>query len=227
MAAPSRQQGRALIWIFLACLLVFRLLPAGARIAQTIRHSLVHDWPVWVSVGVWVVFSLYWEIAAANSAADKSSEATSSRALHVFMANAAVLLLFLRIPALTARFLPARLSFFLIGLALQGFALLLAIQARRHLGRNWSGRITIKVGHELVTSGPYRIIRHPIYTGILGLYAGTAIVIGEWHAAVGLAVAVVTYWRKMRLEEANLAGAFGPAWTDYRSSTWALLPGLL
>lgn len=215
------------MWVLLLSLVVLRMLPVRARVAELMRRSLAHDWAIWASVGVWIFFSLYWEVAAKNSAADKESEATPSRALHVFLANAAVLLLFLPIPRLTGRFLPAQPVLIPIGLAVQIVALILAIQARRHLGRNWSGRITIKVGHELVKSGPYRIIRHPIYTGLLGIYAGTAMVIGEWHALVGLAIAAFTYWRKLRLEEANLASVFGPAWADYRSSTWALLPGLL
>ena len=101
-----------------------------------------------------------------------------------------------------------------------------AVWARRHLGRNWSGEITIKVDHSLVRSGPYRIVRHPIYTAVLGMYAGSALVSGELHALLGLALAAGAYARKVRIEEAVLAGFFGKEYDDYRHATWALVPGL-
>ena len=142
------------------------------------------------------------------------------------MANAALLLLFVPVPGLTRRYLPVSQVFVPIGLTIQVCALALAVWARRHLGRNWSGRITIKVDHELVKSGPYRFVRHPIYTALLGMYAATALVSGEWHALLGFVLAAFAYWRKIRMEEANLAVAFGAAWGDYRRSTWSLLPGL-
>ncbi len=136
------------------------------------------------------------------------------------MANAALLLLFIPVPGLTRRYLPAPRVFVPIGLTILICALLLAFWARRHLGRNWSGRITIKVDHELVKSGPYRWMRHPIYTANSSLCMPcTALVSGEWHALLGFALAAVAYWRKIGLEEANLAVAFGPAQHDYRRFT--------
>jgi protein-S-isoprenylcysteine O-methyltransferase Ste14 len=102
--------------------------------------------------------------------------------------------------------------------------LLLAICSRRHLGRHWSGEITIKRQHELVRSGPYRLLRHPIYTGILGIYVGTTIIIGTWLGVIGLAIVVVAYWRKIRLEETNLRAAFGSEYDAYRRQSWALVP---
>jgi protein-S-isoprenylcysteine O-methyltransferase Ste14 len=191
-----------------------------------IRGSIEAYWPLWVSGAIWALFSIYWESAAKNSAPEARAESRASRGLHVFMVNAALLLLFVPLPGFTRRYLPATPLFAATGLTIQGGAVLLAIWARRHLGRNWSGRVTIKVGHELVRSGPYRFVRHPIYTALLGMYAGTAIVSGEWHALLGFALAAFAYWRKLRIEEANLAAAFGGAWNDYRRSTRALLPGL-
>jgi protein-S-isoprenylcysteine O-methyltransferase Ste14 len=191
-----------------------------------VRASLTLYWPLWVSGAVWILFSIYWEIEAKNAAQDKSAESPASRRLHVFLVNVALLLLFVPVPGLTARYLPAARIFIPVGLAVQGLSAVLSVWARRHLGRNWSGRITIKVDHELVRSGPYRFVRHPIYTALLGMYAGTAVVSGEWHALLGFVLAVAAYGRKMRMEEANLAAAFGAARGDYRRSTKLLLPGL-
>ena len=173
----------------------------------------------------WVVFSLYWEAAARNAAAAKKSESKRSRAVHVFLANAALLLEIAPIRGL-GRFVPASWAIMAAGLAVEAIGLYLAIWARRHLGRNWSGEVTIKVDHQLIRSGPYGLLRHPIYTGLLAMYAGIAIVTGEWLAIMGFAMAVFAYWRKIRLEEVNMEVAFGAEYEAYRRETWALVPGL-
>jgi protein-S-isoprenylcysteine O-methyltransferase Ste14 len=82
------------------------------------------------------------------------------------------------------------------------------------------------VEHQLIRSGPYSLLRHPIYTGLLTMYVGTAVVSGEWLALVGLAMAGFAYWRKIRLEEANLNMGFGAEYDAYRRDTWALVPWL-
>lgn len=173
----------------------------------------------------WLLFGVYWEFAARNAAPAKTSESRFSRAIHVSLANVAVLLELVTIRGL-GRFSPASPLIMTAGLAVEAAGLYLAIWARRHLGRNWSGEITIKEDHQLIRTGPYGLLRHPIYTGLLGMYAGTALVTGEWLALVGVAMAVFAYWRKIRLEEANLNVAFGPDYDAYRRKTWALVPGL-
>jgi protein-S-isoprenylcysteine O-methyltransferase Ste14 len=82
------------------------------------------------------------------------------------------------------------------------------------------------VEHQLIRSGPYRRLRHPIYTGLIAMYVGTAVVTGTWLAVVGVAMAGFAYWRKIRLEENSLDLAFGAEYETYRRGTWALVPGL-
>jgi len=173
----------------------------------------------------WVLFSLYWESAAKNAAAKASSESRTSRGLHVFLANVALVLEIVPIRGL-GRFLPPSSSLLAAGLAAEAMGVFLTIWARRELGRNWSGEISIKVDHQLIRSGPYRLLGHPIYTGLLAMYVGAALVTGERLAFIGLVMAVFAYWRKIRLEEANLNLAFGAEYAAYRRGTWALLPGL-
>jgi protein-S-isoprenylcysteine O-methyltransferase Ste14 len=185
---------------------------------------LAHREFVGAAIG-WVLFSVYWEVAAGSAAPSKRSESQASRGLHVFLANVALLLEMVPIRGL-GRFLPVSSPIMTAGLAVEAVGLFLAIWARRHLGRNWSGEITIKVEHQLIRSGPYSLLRHPIYTGLLAMYAGTALVTGEWLAIIGLAMALFAYWRKIRLEEANLTVAFGAHYDAYRSETWALVPGI-
>jgi protein-S-isoprenylcysteine O-methyltransferase Ste14 len=178
-----------------------------------------------VAVTGWSLFSIYWDAAAKGASAAKSSESRASRGLHVFLTNAALLLVISPIRGL-GRFLPASSLTMVAGLTVEAMGLFLAIWARRHLGRNWSGEITIKVEHQLIRSGPYGLLRHPIYTGLLAMYTGTTLVTGEWLAIIGLILAAFAYWRKTRLEEANLSVAFGAEYDAYRHETWALVPGL-
>ena len=102
----------------------------------------------------------------------------------------------------------------------------LAVWARRCLGKHWSGRITIKAEHELIRGGPYRWVRHPIYSALLAMYFGVAVVSGEWHALLGFVLVAAAYVRKIRIEEANLMQAFGDEYQEYRSATSALIPGV-
>jgi protein-S-isoprenylcysteine O-methyltransferase Ste14 len=199
----------------------FRHLPAFAL--DPVLQSYKLYWRA--SVAGWVVFSLYWEIAAKNVAKTKSSESLGSRRVHLFLTTVGMILVLAPIHGL-GRFLPALPLLMAVGLAIEAAGLFLAIWSRRHLGKYWSGEITIKVEHQLIRSGPYRMLRHPIYTGLLTMYLGTVFVTGEWLALIGLAMALFAYWRKMRLEEANLNVAFGADYDAYCRDTWALVPGL-
>jgi protein-S-isoprenylcysteine O-methyltransferase Ste14 len=166
----------------------------------------------------WALFSVYWESSAKNVAVAKSSESRASRRLHVLLANVALVLEIAPIHGL-GRFVPATPLIMSAGIAVEAAGLFLAIWARRHLGRNWNGEISIKVEHQLIRSGPYRLSRHPIYTGLLAMYAGVALVTGEWLAVIGVAMAAFAYWRKIRLEEATLVAAFGEEYAAYRRTT--------
>jgi protein-S-isoprenylcysteine O-methyltransferase Ste14 len=177
------------------------------------------------AVACWAIFGVYWDYAGKNAKSAKSSESRSSRSVHVILANVALVLEIAPIRGL-GRALPISPLIMAAGLLIEVLGLALAIWARRHLGGNWSGAITIKQEHELIRSGPYRMLRHPIYTGILAMYTGVAILMGEWLAFIGLAMAAFAYWRKIRLEETTLGRAFGERYAAYRRSTWALVPGL-
>jgi protein-S-isoprenylcysteine O-methyltransferase Ste14 len=183
--------------------------------------------PLLVCFAEWAFFMLYWSAAAKNSSQAKVSESRQSRRVHELLLNAAFLLAILPIPGLRQRFLPDISMVVWAGLVLQTGSFVLGVWARRALGRHWSGEITIKVDHRLIRTGPYRLVRHPIYTAWLGMFASTAIVSGQMHAVLGFAMAAFAYWRKIRLEEANLKNAFGPDYEAYRRETRTLIPWLL
>jgi protein-S-isoprenylcysteine O-methyltransferase Ste14 len=182
---------------------------------------------LWVSAILWILFFAYWSAAAGNASATRSSESTASRRLHQLLMYGALALLFIRVPGLESRWLPGAFYFIPIGFVVQVGSALLAGWARTHLGRNWSGAITAKTDHQLIRNGPYRTLRHPIYTATLGMFLGTAIVSAELHALLGLVIISVAYWRKIRLEEQHLRAVFGDEYDEYRRKSWAVIPGIL
>lgn len=203
----------------------------GARLGhwhafEAVRAQMKLPVGMWLSIGLWVLFSVYWSIASKDSAPTKTSESTWSRQLHLIVVNVALLLLVLPVPGLTRRFLPASYLLVAAGLIIQAAFILLAVWARRHLGTNWSGEVRIAAEHKLVRSGPYRFVRHPIYTAVLGMYCGTALASGEIHAPIALAIVILAYWRKIHLEERALHEAFGADHEAYRRESWAWIPGV-
>ena len=98
--------------------------------------------------------------------------------------------------------------------------------ARLYLGSLWSGTITRKVGHRVVDTGPYRLVRHPIYTGIIAASFLLAIELGTPAAFAGAAVMTLGWWMKARAEEQFLDQELGRAYDDYRRRTPMLVPFL-
>jgi protein-S-isoprenylcysteine O-methyltransferase Ste14 len=193
--------------------------------ALAIDKAITSHWQFSATIVLWVVYSVYWEIAKFGASAAVASESSFSRGIHVFLGNIAALMVLAPIHAI-GRFLPLTATTMTIGTVIVAIGVGFAIFARIHLGRHWSGEITIKKDHELIRTGPYRSLRHPIYTGILTMCLGTALVTGTWLALLGLVLACLAYYRKIRLEEANLAVAFGPSYDAYRQTSKALIPGI-
>ncbi|TZF87781.1 methyltransferase family protein [Cognatilysobacter lacus] len=125
------------------------------------------------------------------------------------------------------QFVPHTMPVFAVGLALAMAGAALCIYSRILLGRNWSATVQLKQDHELIQSGPYRSIRHPIYTGFLLLFLGSAVLTGDWRGLLAVAIVFVSFWRKLRLEEKWLGQHFGPAYQAYRERTKALIPAVL
>jgi len=101
-----------------------------------------------------------------------------------------------------------------------------AVWARLTLGRNWSGQPTVKAGHELMTRGPYALVRHPIYSGLLMGIAGTVLLADQWGSVLGMVVAVVVLHLKIRQEEMLMMETFPEAYPAYRARVKALIPGV-
>ncbi len=117
--------------------------------------------------------------------------------------------------------------FVLPGLLVCALGMAFSFWARFSLNRNWSGMAVIRSGHELVEKGPYRYVRHPIYSGLLLSLAGTALAQGLPLRWVGVwLLSLLAVWFKILGEERLLAERFGEEFKAFRQSTPALLPRL-
>jgi protein-S-isoprenylcysteine O-methyltransferase Ste14 len=112
-----------------------------------------------------------------------------------------------------------------LGAALCVAGVALAIWARRRIGRNWGAPMSLRVDHELVTDGPYRFVRHPIYTGLLLAMLGSALAGQLWWAAI-LIVSTVYFGASALIEERMMGRLFPLEYPQYRKRTKMLIPFL-
>jgi protein-S-isoprenylcysteine O-methyltransferase Ste14 len=130
-------------------------------------------------------------------------------------------------PALRVSLFQKGLMPYVIGTCLLVVGLLIAVWARVILGRNWSNVVTVKVDHELIQTGPYRWVRHPIYTGLLLALAGSALAQNLRIDLAVLPLAFLGFWIKLRREEDWMHQQFGVAYEAYCARTSRLVPFLL
>ncbi len=178
---------------------------------------------------VWIAFFIYWQIKAANTKTTQRLEPAASRILRVFIQLIAIVLLSIHripLPWLYLQLWPVGLLPFWLGAAVTIAGLLFAVWARVHLGRNWSRSVTIKQDHELINTGPYAVVRHPIYTGILTGLLGTAIALSQVRGIIAFALFFIAFWIKLRMEEEWMRSQFGEAYATYARETAALVPYL-
>lgn len=114
-----------------------------------------------------------------------------------------------------------------IGLLISFMGLLIACWSRYLLGKNWSLSVQKKENHELIKSGPYSILRHPIYTGILLIFIGNTIIVGDYRGIIAVLIVFISFWFKLKKEEKWLIEIFGEDYHNYKKTTKAILPYLL
>jgi protein-S-isoprenylcysteine O-methyltransferase Ste14 len=174
----------------------------------------------------WGAWALTWWIAAlwANRTQARPS-LMSELPYRVVTLMGAALLFIPRLRGLRLWMTPPPVRWGLVALAAAGFAF--CWSARIYLGRLWSGSVTRKSDHRIVDTGPYALVRHPIYTGLILAAAATAALKGSAGALAGFALLTLGCWIKARLEERFLSAELGAeAYDAYRRRTGMLFPGL-
>jgi len=176
---------------------------------------------------MWISYLIYWWIMSRNVKVTVRTESLLSRLTRSVAIILAGLLLGLpksSISFLDLRFLPSGNLYFWIGTIITADGLCFSVWARHYLGKNWSQAVTIKEDHKLITSGPYAIVRHPIYTGLLFGFTGTTIALGEWRGVISVALVFIVLLHKLNLEEKWLREQFGEPYEKYRQKVSAILP---
>jgi protein-S-isoprenylcysteine O-methyltransferase Ste14 len=177
--------------------------------------------------GAWLITMLVWIASSFSNKQAVRRQATGSRAAQICFGVFAGLLIWgpahfrlLSGPAVIPDSEAAHLAAFLLTLGGLAFAL----WSRFIVGRNWSAVITIKQDHELIRSGPYAIVRHPIYCGFLTAVIGAAIERGTIEAFAGAAILAIIFRFKSELEEKFMIEHFGDAYRKYRMEVGAIIP---
>ncbi len=175
----------------------------------------------------WYAFGAYWLFTWLRVKRTKVRERSFDRIITVAVVVIAYLLLFEKwaaVGVLGDRFVPNEVWIGWLGIALSFAGAAIAIWARYTLGQFWSARVTLKEGHELIRTGPYAFVRHPIYTGMLTACVGTTLVAGEWRGILACLLLLAAHSRKAMREEKLLTGEFGDQYQSYRRQTGFLFP---
>jgi protein-S-isoprenylcysteine O-methyltransferase Ste14 len=180
----------------------------------------MHELRIAITVA-WIIFLVYWLASAFD--AKKGRAGRRRRPMFGMTALAVIVLLRVFRGGSLAVHSPALVA---IGAAVFAAGIAVAVWARVQLGRNWGMPMTEKAEPELVTSGPYRFVRHPIYSGLLAALLGTALA----NNLLGLIVVVILgsyFYYAASVEERNLTATFPTAYPAYRGHTKMLIPFVL
>jgi protein-S-isoprenylcysteine O-methyltransferase Ste14 len=176
----------------------------------------------------WLMWLFYWLLRASDTKKTVKRETSLSRQMQNGIVTVGALLIVMPSPSMSAlKIDPSSIGeLALAGLLINIAGLLFTVWARIHLGRNWSAAVTLKQDHELIRSGPYAWVRHPIYTGCLLALFGCALINGEVRGTIGFIIVFVATAYKARMEESVLSEYFGTEYINYRKSVSALIPGI-
>jgi protein-S-isoprenylcysteine O-methyltransferase Ste14 len=193
------------------------------RKIETMTHGMV------IAEYLWGAFFLLWILAALRTKKTQRRENVASRLSYAVITALGFALMFwvnVGVGALDVRWLPQSDAAEIAGIAIIIAGLAFAVWARLHLKSNWSGVVTVKQDHQLIRSGPYRWVRHPIYSGMILAMAGTAVENGRLRGILGVLLVFIGFWIKSRKEEQFMRQTFGEQYEVYCQSTGTLIPRL-
>lgn len=178
---------------------------------------------------LWIAFGVLWLVWALRVKPAQVRESLGSRFSHIIAAVAAFYAMFsgdVPLGWMHIRIIPRELWIEVLGIALTVAGMAFAIWARAYLGGNWSSNVTVKVDHQLVRTGPYRWVRHPIYSGLILAMIGTALNRRTVRGVIAIVLLWVAFTLKSKIEERFMEATFGPEYDEYRRGTGALVPRL-
>ena len=178
----------------------------------------------------WLALVVVWLLGALKTKRAVRSQSIGPIVIHRLALLSGYVLVFaplLNVGFLGERFAPRSVSVAEIGMALTWAGVGFAIWARLFLGTNWSAAVSVKEDHRLIRSGPYAIVRHPIYSGLLLAIFGTTLVVGKCRALVGFIILSTAWHVKSRTEERFMREEFGEEYLAYRSQVKGLIPFVL
>lgn len=182
----------------------------------------------WILLGIWVIFWSYWLITAwLNRSPVKRRQSSMLPTLPIIAVVIWILVTGIYPDLVYQQIFPDGIVASIAGTIITILGLGFAIWARLHLGTNWSGLPIIRVDHKLIRTGPYTIVRNPIYTGILIAFVGTAIVIGKFWAIIAILILFVAFFMKIRIEEKFLLEEFGEDYLRYKKEVKSLIPFII
>jgi protein-S-isoprenylcysteine O-methyltransferase Ste14 len=176
---------------------------------------------------IWLALVLVWVVSGLRTKRSIKNQSSAWQVLYTAILVVGVYLIFAKqigIPWLDRQLFSMTVPIVLAGLLVVLMGVVFSIWARLMLGDNWSNRVTVKENHTLVRSGPYRIVRHPIYSGILLGMLGSALQRGEVRSFVGVTICGFSFWLKTRAEEQFMVQIFGEEYLQYRHKVKALAP---
>jgi protein-S-isoprenylcysteine O-methyltransferase len=176
---------------------------------------------------LWMALVLVWLVSALRTKRTIQRQSSASQLLYTAILVVGVYLIFAKgtgIPWLDRHLVLVSIPIALVGLVTVLMGVVFSIWARVMLGGNWSNSVTVKEDHTLVRRGPYRIVRHPIYSGILLGMIGSALQRGEIRSFVGIVICGLSFWLKTRAEEQFMVQRFGEEYLQYCHQVKALAP---
>ncbi|MEO6902346.1 MAG: isoprenylcysteine carboxylmethyltransferase family protein [Bacteroidia bacterium] len=180
----------------------------------------------------WLVVGSYWLISSIGTKKVKLQEPFFNRFIQYWLPIIIASLLlgpgeWFGHTLLRENFVPHTNLVGIVGLLLCVLGAFIACWSRYILGKNWSLAVQQKVNHELIQNGMYKIIRHPIYTGILLLFIGNTLIVGDYRGIIAVLLIFISFWFKLHKEEKLLNDTFGNQFIAYKNRTKALIPFIL
>src|ERR1035441_7351510 len=182
-----------------------------------------------IIITCWITFIVYWMIRALGTKVIAEKQSRSSALAHRIPVGLGWwMLAFPQWPPPMNSLVVSHADWMrIVGAVICIYGLWFTIWARRTLAGNWSSDVTFKQGHELIKAGPYRFVRHPIYTGLLIMSLGTAIEIGQLHCWLSIVLTGIGFWIKLSQEERLLLRHFPNEYPAYQKQVKALVPFIL